>query len=356
MKKILLSMTLAASAALSAQSDLIAVSGSDAQKISFQDFRYLDLNDNLKSGAIAESSAEIPEQIVGMTYDKQNQNLVFVGMMSPDFYTYNLKSKQYTQIYKSGQAFSRCSVGEQFSRMTTAADGTIYALNNSSTALYAIKNTNGNYHVDLLGSLNLIESKESLTQTKFYGGDMIADDAGNLYLISAYSNVLKINPAKLEAEFIGKVKGIEMPFTTNGSAVMANGRILLSNAQGKGMYEMDFAGLQAKKLNDTSAPIYDLASPYLLPSKISQNQQIAIYPTKLTEDKIFVSLQKELSGKGLVSIYDIGGNELIRKNINLSEISEKRINTISLRPGNYIIKVKDENGKELLKENFMVVK
>src|SRR5690606_17848075 len=80
-----------------AQSDIIAVSGENQKAISFQDFRFLDLkgeNDKL----IINKSSQMPEQVVGMSYDSKNQQVIMIGMYSPDIYTYSLNSGEIKRV------------------------------------------------------------------------------------------------------------------------------------------------------------------------------------------------------------------------------------------------------------------
>ena len=52
-----------------------------------------------------------------------------------------------------------------------------------------------------------------------YGGDMIADDNGNLYVFSARNHVFKINIESKVATHLGIISGLPTGFTVNGAAV-----------------------------------------------------------------------------------------------------------------------------------------
>lgn len=340
-----------------AQSDIIAVSGENVRAIAFKDFRFIDLKGNADK-IISKKSFEMPDQVVGMSYDTKNQNIIMIGMHSPDVYAYNLQSGKSTRIYASGRANSKCQIADQFSRMATASNGTTYALNNASNQLIEITPVGDGYAVKELGALH---SDIKLNQYNLYGGDLIADNVGNLYLISARSQVVRINPKTMSAEFIGSVDGLDKGFTTNGSAVMSDGSVLLSNAQGKGYYVMDFASLQAKRIKgEDNQPIYDLASPYFLQDSsvsVASSDFLSVYPTKITQREIKIAPKAKLSGMGQVSIYDIAGNTLISSKINLEDQTNvKTIGLNSLSPGNYLIKVVDFNGKELINEKFILLR
>ena len=359
MKKTLLTLLAltAFNLGISQQKDIIAVSGAGTNSINFQDFRYVDLNKK-NDQIISVKNQIIPDQVVGMTIDKKSEKLIFIGMFSPDVYTYDFNSQQYQRIYASGKAHSKCAVAEQFSRMATASNGITYALNNNSSQLLEIKPMNHGYAVRELGSLS---ADFKLDEYKFYGGDLIADDATNLYLISAYSHVLKINPKDMTAALIGTVQGLEKGFTTNGSAVLSDGSILLSNAQGKGFYSMDFANLTAKRVDIAyNTPIYDLASSYLLKdisAATISNNFVSVYPTKVTDRQLTISVNQKIDGMGQIIIYDLAGNELFTTKMNLADaLNSKTLSLNNLSPGNYFVKVVDYQGNELINEKFILLR
>lgn len=340
-----------------AQSDIIGVGGENQRTIQFQDFRFIDLKTDTEK-VIVNKNSEMPDQVVGMSYDNKNQHIIFIGMYSPDIYTYNMRSGETKRIYATGTAHSKCALPKQFSRMATSSDGVSYALNNEATQLIEIRPSNGSYAVKELGALS---TDINFNQLKFYGGDLIADDSGNLYLISAMSQVVKISPKNMTATYMGSVQGLEEKYTSNGAAVMANGKVLLSNASGKGFYSLDFESMKADKIaSKSSTPLYDLASPYFLKdtdSSIVSNRFVSVYPTKVTNRQITVSVNSKLEGMGQVIIYDIVGNELLSSKMNLTNpLNSKEVNLNSLSPGNYIIKVVDENGIELINEKFILLR
>ena len=340
-----------------AQSDIIGVGGENPKSISFQDFRFIDLKSDSEK-IIVNKNSEMPDQVVGMSYDNKNRRIIFIGMHSPDIYTYNLNSGESKRIYSTGTAHSKCELPKQFSRMATSSTGVSYALNNAASQLIEIRPSHNSYVVKELGALS---SDINFNQYKFYGGDLIADNSGNLYLISAMAQVVKINPKEMTATFLGSIDGLETKYTTNGSAVMSDGSVLLSNAQGKGFYSLDFDKLKAEKLsNQTKTPFYDLASPYFLKdinSSIVSNALISIYPTKVTDRQITVAVNSKIEGMGQVMVFDIAGNELIRTKMNLENTLNSKVLTLNqLSPGNYIIKVIDNKGEELMNEKFILLR
>ncbi len=54
-----------------------------------------------------------------------------------------------------------------------------------------------------------------------WGGDMIADASGNLYVITAHNHVFKIDVQSRMATYISEIKELPAGFTTNGAVVDA---------------------------------------------------------------------------------------------------------------------------------------
>lgn len=342
-----------------AQNDIVAVSGKDSKQIQFNDFRFLDV-DSKTHQTISKKNYTFDDQVVGMTMDIKQENLVFIGKNSPDIFTYNLNNQSFNKIYSSGKSFSNCDLGKQFSRMTTDIKGVMYALNNNSTQLISIELKNGVYKITDLGALRLSSSNESLNNMKFFGGDLIADKSGNLYLISAFAEVLMIDPNKKTAHHLGKIKGIETNFATNGAAVTKDNLVALSNSEGKGMYIANFSNFEAKKIMSSSQPLYDMASPYFLDLNKDKSKEVngSIYPTKLTQKKINISIDEKINGKGEISIYNINGNKILSSSIQLNKDGKsfKELDLSNLKAGNYIIVVSSPNGEELINEKFMILR
>lgn len=128
--------------------------------------------------------------------------------------------------------------------MTTAPDGYMYALNNAGTEFLKISE---NGTIQNLGPISqFVEKAKSFDQeTAVYGGDMIADAFGNLYVISASQHVFKINPNKLSAEYLGQIKGLPGNYTVNGAAVERDGSILLGTSSQNGFYTLNIDTMEA---------------------------------------------------------------------------------------------------------------
>ena len=112
-------------------------------------------------------------------------------------------------------------------RMAFANDGVGYALTNDAKSFMRFT-TNESSTITNLGEIRDSKRNTSVSihnQCTSWGGDMIGDIYGNLFLISMRNNVFKINIAKLEAEYIGTITNLPATFTTNGAVADDDGNM-----------------------------------------------------------------------------------------------------------------------------------
>ncbi|MFZ9661692.1 MAG: hypothetical protein ACO29O_07420, partial [Chitinophagaceae bacterium] len=159
--------------------------------------------------------------VAALAFDKKTNRLFFVPQNVDQLRYIDLNTNE---IYFVDTRFSEIagkSKAEQISRMVIAGDGKGYTLSNDGNHLYSF-NTKGIPTLTDLGALQDATSSDVtiLNNTcSTAGGDLIADDEGNLYLISAYNNVFQINIESKESQFISKVDGLSISFFTNAASV-----------------------------------------------------------------------------------------------------------------------------------------
>ena len=59
------------------------------------------------------------------------------------------------------------------------------------------------------------------------GGDLVADDAGHLFLVTGYNKVYKVDIATRTTTFLATISGLPQKFTTSGVAVGEDGKQLI---------------------------------------------------------------------------------------------------------------------------------
>lgn len=368
-----------------AQQDVFAIAGKESPGIVFSDFRVMNPADGSSREKLfaADASAQVFSQerkgsisedkssyshsqavtMAALAYDPQNNNLVYMPMFSSNIYVLNAKTKEITLVENSVARVTSCDVNSHITRMTAGYDGNIYALNNAGTQLLQISKKGNQY---LVSDLGIIEDDASNGKNSFtametgFGGDMIADAENNFYVFSASGNIFKIIPKELKAKFIGKISGIPEHYSVNGSAVNANGKVIIASAKGDSLYEVDLATLQAKMLSGGEKPhIYDLASRYFANDRTSSVHTLAnieVYPTRVNEHLINISVNdKTVKGSLTLSVFDFSGKNVMKQNLTVKDGSlNQQVYLKNLINGAYIISITDESGKTLLNKKILI--
>ncbi|MGE8433301.1 T9SS type A sorting domain-containing protein [Chryseobacterium joostei] len=370
---------------IQAQQDFFAITGKDTPGINFNDFRTMDAI-NATSGEkifTAESSAKIFSQarkgsvaedknsfnnsqavtMAALAYDSSNNNLVYMPMFSSNIYVLNPQTKEITLVENNVARVSSCDINSHITRMTAGYDGNIYAVNNAGTQLLQMSKKGGQYVVNDLGIIKDDPSngKNSFTAIETgFGGDMIADVDNNFYIFSASGNVFRVSVKDLKAKFVGKIAGIPDNYSVNGSAVNAQGKVVIASAKGAPLYEVDLMSLQAKQLpGEQNLHIYDLASKYFANDKKSSSSIITnldIYPTKVDEYFINVHLSnKNVKGNLKLTIFDLSGKNVMNESLPVKDGSlDQKVYLRGLINGAYIVSIADESGKILLTKKILV--
>ena len=319
-----------------------------------------------------------------MAYDKKHERLYYTPMNINQLRYIDLKDKTPKVYYFEDEPFGAVTgmgdVNNQITRMVIASDGNGYALSNDGNHL--IKFTTGKKPtITDLGSLTDEGSNAafSVHSRNGYGGDMIADDKENLYLITANRNVYKINIETKMAKYLGVIKGLPKGFSTNGAMVDEGTKIIVASSESTvGYYRFDLKTLIAEKVSG-EGPVFnasDLANGNLLktkkdkkndeakptvpvvpeeektakgnqPDELPGNNGIAIFPNPVTTGIVKVSFKDQPSGKYNMELLDMSGRLIKAKQVNINsamQIEEFRTPQLNVK-GNYLLKVSNVEGK-----------
>lgn len=369
-----------------AQQDFFAIAGKDTQSINFSDFRMLDAKSGISGDKIftADSSSKVTSQarrglvtedkssfnnsqavtMAALAYDSFNNNLVYMPMFSSNIYILNPHTKEIILVENNVVKVTSCDINSHITRMTTGYDGNIYAVNNSGTQFLKISKKSGQYVVNDLGIIkdDTSNGKNSFTTLETgFGGDMVADADNNFYIFAASGNVFKVSANELKAKFIGKIAGIPDNYSVNGSAVNADGKVVIASAKGAPLYEVDLGTLQAKQLpGDQNLHIYDLASKYFVNDKRSLNNNILnnldIYPTRVDEHFVNVHINnKNVKGNIKLNVFDMSGKNVMGQSLSVQDGSlDQKVYLSGLITGAYIVNMTDESGKVILNKKILI--
>nr|MBA2744901.1 T9SS type A sorting domain-containing protein [Flavisolibacter sp.] len=291
-------------------------------------------------------------------FDKKNQRLYYTPMGINQLRYIDLKSKNPSVFYFEDEAFGKVSgngdVNNQITRMVMASDGKGYALTNNAEQLIQFT-TKKNPVITNLGPVTDDPSNGKLTVggRNAYGGDLVADDAGNLILITANRRVYRISIETRVAVYLGSIKGLPEGYTTNGAVVEKEDRIIVtSSTSTKGYYRFDLASLQAEKVSAEGSVFNasDLANANLISTKKKKEEK----PTETEKEEVLAretvlgkaverSIRNETTTEPSLSLYP-----------NPVTNSVTRLSMSDYPEGRYEVQLLDLSGKQVSKQMIQV--
>ena len=207
--------------------------------------------------------------IAAAAYDGRHNRIFTIPIQQPELRWIDLDDNNTTlKIYTAPLPINAADLLNEsgpITRMVIAADGYGYALTNDANHLIRFSTGRKTVITDL-GALQDAAGNGAISvhnKCSSYGGDMVSDAEGNLYLISAYHSVFKIDVAGKTAAYIGNIKNLPADYTTNGAAVNEDGDLIVSSAMSTGGYfRVDMNTWEAVKLtgDNKTLPVSDLAS------------------------------------------------------------------------------------------------
>jgi hypothetical protein len=314
--------------------------------------------------------------VAAMAYDKKHNRLYYTPMFLDQLRYLDLSSMKL--YYVTGQPFTNMGnhhdQGKIITRMAIAPDGNGYAVSSDGNTF--IKFTTGKkVAITQLGSLVDDPSNQGISihnQCSSFGGDMVADDAGNLLIITARNHVFKVNTESKIATHLGFVQGLSKGFTVNGVVADAEGNLLVSSAlNNTAYYVVDLKTLQAKpfegmtdiyRSSDLANSNYistnkngtDIKTISVLPGR--SDNFIRIYPNPVVANRFTVQFRKVNTGDYTVELTNVMGQRVFQRKVNIN--SENQLQEIPLSSSNakgfYLVKVYDLNNKAVFEHKVMV--
>lgn len=299
--------------------------------------------------------------VAASAFDAKSNRLYFTSMRSNELRYFDLNSGSAQVFYVRNKALKtfndRQGEADVITRMCIGADGYGYALTNDANHLIRFS-TGDNISIADLGSVKdgILKNDISIRDMMpSWGGDMVADAFGNLWLISMNANVFKINLSTMTADNLGKIKGLPAGYTVNGAAVNTEDKILISCASQTGNYfVVNPADLQATALPAQNGAVFnasDLASANILYSdaaiaSIKSDGSLTVFPNP-AKDQINMILNDVSSGNYQMQLLSTEGSVVLNKKISVAGKTKTQIMLpAGISNGMYILKVFDANGKE----------
>ncbi len=329
------------------------------------------------------SSPQYPTEtmVAAAAYDKKHDKLFFTPMTLGELRWLDLSSgtenpKFYTlqsPLLSFGKSIDEANT---ITRMTIGADGNGYALTNDANHL--IKFTTGKKVVITdLGSLVDAGSNNNISihnKCSSWGGDIVADAFGNLYLFTATKSIYKINIDSRIATYLGGITGLSGLYTVNGAAVDNADNVIVSSANTfEGFYKVNMKDLSATKLN-TSGQIFnasDLANGNLLfesqarnnigsaplvQREVIGNQFISIYPNPVFGSQFKITFENKATGNYTITLTDVQGKVIMTRQVFVKSAGQAETIQLKGKPANgmYMIKVTNANKRSVFSDKIVI--
>ncbi len=315
------------------------------------------------------------EGVAATAYDEKNNRLYYTTMRGNELRYFDLNNTQGKIVYQQSQLLfdgNRMDEANVITRMAFASDGHGYAITNDGKNLLRFT-TDQKPEITNLGEL--IDGKNNGTVSvhnlcSSWGGDMVGDAYGNLYVISMRNHVFKVNPKTRIADHLGIVKGLPAEYTTNGMAVDADGEVLLSSAAIAGTYyRLNISTMEAVAVkNNNSENVYnasDLASSNLLYQKrlapvaalpvVMGNNEVSIYPNPVSNKMLSVRFDKVPAGKYNLAMMDASGKVVMARSLVINYLGQlERINLPRSSTGMYLFKLTGSDSKVVFNDKIVV--
>ena len=316
-----------------------------------------------------------------VAYDKRHDKLFFATMKTGQLIWLDLKNQNRTLLFYTVEKPLIDNVNyndESFNitRMTIGADGYGYALSNDANHL--IRFTTGNKTViSDMGSLIDAASNNGISvhnQCSSWGGDIVADAFGKLYLFSAAKNVFLIDPEAMTATYKGAISNLSATFSVNGAAVVDDNNVIVSSANTfEGFYKVDINNLSATKIV-TQGKIYnasDLAScnllhqtekqnsigtPVLKNIEVIGNRFVSIYPNPVEDGQVKITFENNAVGKYKIALTDLEGRLVQVKEVYIKgpgQVENFQMHRMQAS-GMYMIKITDATSKAIFSDKLVV--
>jgi hypothetical protein len=307
-------------------------------------------------------------------FDAKHQRLYYSPLFSNELRYLDVKSQLPSVYFFQNEAFGNISNSEKemedffFTRMVIAADGNGYAMSNNGKHLVKFTTEKDPVITDL-GSVNDAPANGEISihdANTSWGGDMLADVSGNLYVISAKNLVFKIDLQTRTATYLNKIKDLPEGFTTNGAVVNGDGNVVLSSANFiTSYYVVEPNSWKATSIssrtevNNTS----DLANENLLfktnlqkPELVKGTEKIAVYPNPVKSNLFRINFEDKASGIYNVQLVDASGKLVSDRSLAVytgAQVSEVRTDP-SLTKGIYFVKILNQENREIFTKKIIL--
>jgi hypothetical protein len=315
--------------------------------------------------------------VAATAFDAVHNRLYFTNMKGSELMYFDLASEEANVVVDDNPSFNtgnKFEEGNVITRMAFASDGYGYAITNDGKNMIRFT-TDQKPSISNLGEL--IDGKKNGTmsvhsQCSSWGGDMVGDAYGNLYMVTYRNHLFKINPKTRITDYLGPIKGLPAEFTSNGMVVNDNGDLIVTSATTSDNYfQVNVSTLDASPLKKTDDKVYncsDLANSNLLyqtkgmvtnnfmVGEIKGNQAVSIFPNPTFNKTFSVQFDKIPAGKYNLALSDASGRNVLVKALRIG--MKGQVERVSLPRtsggGMYLVKLTGDEGKVVYSDKIVV--
>jgi hypothetical protein len=312
--------------------------------------------------------------IAAIAYDAKNNRLYYTTMLGNQLRYLDLNSTEIRSYAVTTQLLKNFSEqpGEAsvITRMVIGSDNYGYALTNDNEHLIRFSTGKQPSITDLGKLVDAKTNGENSVKVQFknWGGDLIADASGNLYLFTIQRNVFKINPNTRLATFLGEIKNIPEDYTINAVMVEKDANVIVgSSTKTNNYYRVNLNTLQAEVIQPGTKPVYnvsDFANANLAFDKPATDaiantliaNTVTTYPNPVSRSVLNVSFANFTSGKYIIQLSETEGKTLLQKEVKVSGSQTEKLSIASISAGTYLLRVVNPKGESIYNNTIIIGK
>lgn len=319
--------------------------------------------------------------VAAAAYDRKHNRLYFTPMFVDQLRYIDLKTMK---VYYVSGAFTKLGnmhndEAKIITRMVIGPDGYGYAVSNDASMLIRFSTGKKKTSVQQLGTLIDDPSNKGIsihTRGSSFGGDMVSDDKGNLFIMTAKNNVFTVNTQSKVTRYLGEIKGLEQNFTVNGAVVDGDGNLLVSSAVDATKYYLvnpvnwnaipykSVSGIFRSSDLANSNYLSTKKTPKLNRSEIQRlirpeeklANQISVYPNPVATSSIKLQFNKVPAGNYIVELRDVLGRTVMQRRISI--LSQNQIQELKFERRNsngiYMVKLFDAANQSVFTQKLVV--
>jgi hypothetical protein len=317
--------------------------------------------------------------VAAMAYDTKNNRIWYTPMFIDQLRYIDLKTMKVYYVTSqdfTGMAKKSADQGNIITRMTIADDGQGYALTNDGAHLIRFSTTKKLVITDMGNLADDPNSKGGVSihsSCSSFGGDIVADNQGNLIVFSARNQVFSINIETKVANNLGIVSNVPVNFTTNGAAVTADNKIILTSAVDGNAYVVEPSTWSATPYKvSMSWRSSDLANSNILNTKKTVTNDVTaskfpviietgsdlvqVYPNPVTASQFNLLFSKLTAGDYSLQVTDVMGKQIIQRRVTVTGTDQTetvRLSEASSK-GFYLVNILDKNNKSVFSKKLIV--